>query len=128
MLPVPTPPIAAEAARERACCILVDIATETLPEDVLLGQVHPDVRRVLLAYGMNNLCFMRESAAVACQQDDVAVLWLALGLPILMDRALPPTATVEQWLADRVPRNEMLIGSIESSGGAELFRLAFVKP
>ena len=57
---------------------------------------------------------MGELAAVVKPEDDEAIMWLSLGLPMLgwapaarglMERNLPATASIDEWLADRIPRN-----------------------
>ena len=94
---------------------------------------HPDVAKVLRAYCPKNVALMRELAAATEPDDDGAVMWLCLGLPMLgwapaarglMRRVLPPSTTIDERRADREGRNEDLIRTIRSSGDESLDKTA----
>ena len=114
-----------------------DIAAATAEEDeFILSVVHPHVEKVLRTFACKKVAFMREVLAVVQPLDDEAVMHLVLGLPMLgwaavarglMQRVLQPTATIEEFLEDREPRNAELIRGVKSSGDEELDRISFRK-
>ena len=44
-----------------------------------------------------------------------------------MNRTLPPTSSIDEFLSDREPRNASLIATVRSSGDSQLDRAAFDK-
>jgi hypothetical protein len=102
------------------------LANATEDEDELFRKtVHPNIRRVLVAYGSKNLAFMREVADICLCTDDEAVMYLALGLPLLgwappargvMCRRKAPEGSISEFLAGRSERNKRLIRCLGPSG------------
>ena len=124
-------------ARLHAKSALDVLAKTTACENSWLTMcTHANVQLVLGAFGQKNLAFMREVAYVRGTTDDEAAIWLSLGLPMLgwapparglMDRVRTPEVSIDDFLVDRVVRNEDLIAQVKSSGDDSLDRVSFQK-
>ena len=123
--------------RKNMCQALHRLAKATEAEDLrILEYVHPRVKRVLVAYGIKKLAFMREVCNICGCMDDEAVMHLAIGLPLLgwapaarglMDRKREPECTIDEFLEGRKERNAKLIQRLKSTGDDKLDATAYQK-
>jgi len=113
------------------------LAAATEREDMqLLQQAHPNVRRVLEAYGIKKLAFLREVTIICGCEDDEAVMYLSLGLPLLgwapparglMNRKRPPDVKISDFLENRAERNARLLKRLGPSKDDNVDRESYTK-
>lgn len=134
---VPEDPSRLNQSRKDVCIALQNLAAAYADEDkAILEYVHPYVRNVLCAYGVKTLAFMREVGDICGCLDDEAIIYLAIGLPLLgwapparglMSRVRGPECCISDFLEKKSERNAKLIKRLGSSGDNEVDVAAFQK-